>query len=90
MNYRVVWKKDALKQLAEAWNAATDRQAVTTAADRVDSLLGRSPAELGESRSRSRRILFEPPLVLVFEILEGDKKVRVVHVRLRERPSPGG
>lgn len=80
MNYTVVWQPTAQNQLADIWVNATDQAAVTRASAQVDALLGRSPDQVGEARSANRRVLFEPPLVVTFEIIEDDKQVRVLRV----------
>jgi hypothetical protein len=53
---------------------------VTRAADRIDALLAYSPAVVGESRTPGERVLFEPPLVVTYEIIEDDKRVNVMRV----------
>jgi plasmid stabilization system protein ParE len=87
VNYTVVWKPTAQGELATAWVNAKDRSAVTRAADQIDSLLGFAPNQVGESRSAGRRVLVVPPLVVTFEVIEDDIQVRVLRVRLRERPT---
>ena len=86
MNYTVVWQPTAEQQLATAWVDASDRGAVTRAAERIDTLLGLAPNQVGESRDAGRRILVVSPLVVTYEVVEDDKLVRVLRVRLRERP----
>jgi hypothetical protein len=49
MTFTVIWKPKAELALAELWNSAQDRQAVTESADAMDSLLRTSPLEVGES-----------------------------------------
>jgi len=43
MKYTVIWKPDAHAELASIWNASTNRQAVTDAADKIDQFLTSSP-----------------------------------------------
>ena len=81
MSYSVVWTVFALDQLAEVWTGATDRNAVTAASHRLDRLLGRDPRNQGESRETDTdRTMFDSPLGVDFEIVEDDKKVRVLRV----------
>lgn len=68
MNFIVIWLPNAEDQLATLWTSATDRSAVTAAAHRVDQRLGRDPAHAGEERPPGRRILFDPPLGVVYEV----------------------
>lgn len=43
MKYTVEWTVDALNQLAQAWMAALDREAITTASHDLDEELERDP-----------------------------------------------
>jgi len=81
MIYEVNWIPDAEKDLAEIWLAAPDRNAVTRAAHLLDEALLRNPLAAGESRqSTVRRIAFEFPLGIEFEVIVDDQKVRVLAV----------
>lgn len=81
MRYTVDWTRDALRQLADIWTNATDRTAVTAASHRLDNELMRDPKNLGESRNASvNRTTLAMPLGIEFEVIEDDKKVRVVRV----------
>lgn len=77
MSYTVDWSRRAQDELADLWTNATDRGAITAAADEIDRLLSRDPLGQGESRSGNRRILFEPPLSALYRV---DPKRRVVSV----------
>jgi hypothetical protein len=81
MRYTVVYKPSAEQELAQSWMAAPDRQAVTEAANRVDALLATDPLGCGESRSGATRVLFEPPLMVFYEVREEDRLVEVLKVR---------
>ncbi len=78
--YTVRWKRSARDQLAELWMQAPDRNAVTDAANQIDSLLERSPEQQGESRPGGRRILILLPLAVLFRVNEQDKIVAVLKV----------
>jgi plasmid stabilization system protein ParE len=81
MKYTVRWVPIAEQELAAIWLASADREAVTRAAHRLDQRLRTTPFSLGESRQSSlSRIAFEPPLAIEFEVIEDDKKVRVLAV----------
>lgn len=80
MKYTVVYVPSAEDQLAEIWMAATDREAVTVASDRIDRTLADDPVDAGESRPDGYRVLIELPLVVYFHILEADRMVRVLRV----------
>jgi hypothetical protein len=77
MTYTVVWIKSALDELAELWNNASDRQAVTDAANSIDSILKSNPVDYSESREENLRILFVPPLAALFEISDADRMITV-------------
>jgi hypothetical protein len=83
MRYTVVWLSSAQNRLASLWtNAdASDRPAITSAANRIDQQLAHDPASAGESRSQGRRLLFVLPLAVVFKVYEPDRKVVVLSVR---------
>jgi plasmid stabilization system protein ParE len=80
MKFTVIWTPKAEQALAALWLDATDRQSVTGAANRIDRLLRLDPESQGESRRRGVRILFEPPLGALFEVVLQDGLVRVLHV----------
>jgi plasmid stabilization system protein ParE len=80
MNYTVVWKPEAERRLADLWLAASDRAAVTRAANRIDQLLQTNPDQQGESRGRGRRILIEAPLGILFVVKPADRIVQVLTV----------
>ncbi len=58
MNFTVIWRRQALAELAAIWNSAANRNAVTAASDRIDRLLELDPMNAGESRDGSDRIVF--------------------------------
>ena len=81
MKYTVLWKPSVKQRLAEIWINAQDRNAVSAAANAIDSLLKVNPSVQGESRSDGSRILILPPLAVVFEANEDDRLVYVLSVR---------
>jgi hypothetical protein len=80
MRYDVQWKPTAQQQLAHLWIDAVDKDAVTTAADTVDSALERDPDNLGESRSGVNRVVFEGPLGFSFDVDPVQRTVVVLWV----------
>jgi plasmid stabilization system protein ParE len=89
MKYTVLWTRNAEDKLARIWTTATDRDPVSTAANAIDTALGRSAADCGESRTGDRRNLYEPPLAVIFRVFEADRKVLVLNVwRYTRRPKP--
>ena len=85
--YTVGWVRSALNDLADIWNQADagDRAAISSAANRIDRILNRTPNDQGESRPKGRRVLIESPLVVIFEIVEQDRFVKVLQVRRRKK-----
>jgi plasmid stabilization system protein ParE len=81
MTFTVIWKPSAESKLAAIWNEATDRHAVTSAANAIDALLRAAPESSGESRDGMTRILIVAPLVVVYEVREDDRQVLVLSVR---------
>jgi hypothetical protein len=66
--------------LAELWVQATDRQAITQAANAIEVHLQRHPDTCGESRAGNRRLLIEPPLAVLYTVRAQDRKVTVLDV----------
>ena len=90
------WKPDAEKALAELWNDARDRAALTEASAAIDAALTGDPTGVGESRFsqdfvRSHRvdlrIAFFDPLMIVFGLSVPQRSVTVASVA-RTRPGP--
>ena len=77
MTYTVLWGASAERGLAEIWMNAGDRQAVTDAADAIDSLLHTVPMEVGESRIANVRILIVSPLSVYYDVHQEDRRVAV-------------
>lgn len=89
MTFRVEWIDTALKELASMWLAANSRtrKRITKAAHEIDLQLAQDPLQVGESRPRGRRVLFEAPLGVTYRVDNG--VVTVLHVwRFRERKLP--
>ncbi len=80
MNYTVAWSRDAINQLTLVWLAAANRNAVTQAAHRLEEALAQQPY-IGRRRNSSvNRTVTDSPLGIDFEIIEDDKKVRIIRV----------
>jgi len=70
-----------LDELAAAWLESADRKAVTEASYAIERALTSDPFSYGINRTTPLlRIAYEPPLGVEFEIIEDDKKVRVLRV----------
>jgi mRNA-degrading endonuclease RelE of RelBE toxin-antitoxin system len=80
VRYTVTWKPEAERRLAELWLNATDRTAITRAANEIDRRLQTNPDQEGESRSDGRRLLLVKPLAVIFEVVPDDRIVYVLTV----------
>jgi plasmid stabilization system protein ParE len=89
VKFTVIWSFAALNELAEIWLRASDRQAITDAAEAIDQLLEADPIVVGESRDGGRRILINPPLVVIFNVSVESGAVVVVRVRCSRREASG-
>lgn len=74
-NYTVYWSRRAHDALAEFWLEVDDRNAI--AANRIDRLLDRDPANTGSDLHEGFRSLCIPPLRVVYEIRESDRSVEI-------------
>ena len=78
MNYEVDWDTLSEGELATAWLAFPDRNAVTRAAAWLDRQLATSPLTTGHPRTSTvHRVAYRTPLGIEFEVIEDDKKVIV-------------
>jgi hypothetical protein len=80
MKYTVLWAREAERHLATLWTESEHRQAITEAANAIDKQLLHDPERIGESRPDGTRILFVPPLGVLFSIKELDFTVSVLTV----------
>jgi hypothetical protein len=67
---------NALYQLAEIYLDAADTNAVSQASNAIDSKLATDPLSQG-IESGPERILFQPPLGVVFEVKPKDRLVSI-------------
>jgi len=81
VNYALEWTARAVNQLAAVWLAAADQLPVTQAAHRLELALTQHPFAIGIARGSSvSRTVTDFPLGIDYEIIEDDKKVRVLRV----------
>ena len=62
------------------WVAATDRNEITRAHNRIDKALGRDPKSAGQELSEGLWKIDDPPLLAFYEINDVHKAVRVTDV----------
>ena len=81
MNYRVVIRRRLADHIHTVAFLATelggDGLALTRAADEIILALSDNPAELGESREGSERVIIVHPLTAIYEVFEPEKVVMV-------------
>jgi hypothetical protein len=89
MNYRVIWRNAATRQLTEhfanAMQRGEDTAAITRAVATLDQRFQGNPASVGESRSGGERIAIQAPLSVYFEVHDEERIVIVLSVRYRRR-----
>jgi plasmid stabilization system protein ParE len=85
--YTVTWLESARAHLAQIWVDASDRQAVTAAANTIDTDLARDPGNKGTAVSEGLRSLYVPPLHVLYSVREPDCLVEVASVRRDDKPS---
>jgi hypothetical protein len=87
---RVRWEKRALNELAMFWTQSDSagRRAITAATQKVEQRLRVNPRSEGESRSRGRRITFEPPMGVTFRVEADGRTVSVLQLRLFGKRKP--
>jgi hypothetical protein len=87
MKFRVVWTPTAERELTALWLASRRRHLVTAAAHQADEVLAGDPKNVGESRDANKRIMFIPPLIVEFEVVDSEQTVFVRAVR-EQRSGP--
>ena len=79
MRYTVVWLPSAEEELANIWNGAVDRQAVSRIADEIEVLLRTSSqARGGNGEGTHAFTIF--PLAVILEVSPDDRKVTILEV----------
>jgi hypothetical protein len=79
MTFTVVWKKSAEDSLAELWvHHEHYRDALSDAANQIDSLLRVDPQAKGKPYIAQSRMLLVPPLGILFRVHEADRLVRIL------------
>ena len=88
MNFTVEWLDEALQQLAAIWVDADDPAAVTAASHRLEQSIRADPLGAGESRDGDDRVVFDPPLALLYRVYPQQRSALVVSVGWSRRPGP--
>jgi len=81
--FTVDWSDGAIDDLADSWNRAPDRKAVTVAENVIEQRLARDPVGNADYMKEGLYRLYEPPL-LVFDTVDTvQRSVEVVQVEYR-------
>jgi hypothetical protein len=80
MNYRVVWNRKALRELAAIWTRASNRTAVSVAANYIERSLILDPHRQGVPYGRRNRKTFVSPLSVEYLINDRDQSVTILRV----------
>jgi hypothetical protein len=84
MNWTVIWLDESLQQLAgvtaTAWGTPVST-AIVRAMARIELLIETDPTHAGESRDGHRRIAFEWPVTVEFEVHAEQRTAIVTRVR---------
>jgi hypothetical protein len=80
MIFTVTWSAAAVQMLADIWNKATDRNAITVATNEIDAELRIDPDTVGHATVGAIREWIHRPLGVEFEVIEPDRIVNVLSV----------
>jgi hypothetical protein len=81
MRYTLLWRPIAERQLIDLWsNFPAERSDLTRAVDEVERLLRDDPSVKGRPFGVSR-VLIKPPIIVLFSVDEGDKKVKIMWIK---------
>ena len=83
--FTVVWTDQALRHLTNIWMGAANPAAVTAAAHTIDQELARDAPTKGVVWKGAFRMLACPPLSAMFTVVEPDRQVHVITVRLDDQ-----
>ncbi|MDZ4688618.1 MAG: hypothetical protein SH850_26390 [Planctomycetaceae bacterium] len=80
--FTLVWDELAIDELAEIWESAKDRRAITRASAQIDGLLKATGQQAGIEIQEGLRSLTVLPLRVIFTASAEDCLVTVYRVRL--------
>lgn len=78
----VVWVTDAESELTELWLLSKSRNQISQASQSIDATLREHAGSVGVVLSEGLKAHDEPPLRVLFEILDDDQMVRILKVKL--------
>ena len=80
MNYTVTWVSSCKARCCESSSVGPTAERLSSALDRIGSILAREGPAAGESRDQYLRILFALPLAVIFSVEESDRTITVRRV----------
>jgi hypothetical protein len=83
MRFTVTWLPDAQNELADIWNCASNKRAVSAAANHIDHQLKDDPQNKADFLDPDWMYV-SPPLGVVLQIIEDDRRVEITQVWFRE------
>ena len=87
MMYRIVWKRDAVRELAAITVAASNRGAITTAVNVAERTLMRDPLNSGKAFGRRIRRCFVTPLTVEYAVNGARAEVTITGVLWGDKTS---
>ena len=75
MSYQVIFAPQVNRDLVDLWVESDQQREITLAVDSLVRRLRASPTAVGESRNANRRVAFEWPVGIAFEIDEESRQV---------------
>ena len=85
MIFTVMWRQQAIEELARVWMVTADRQRLSDAVSRIDAALRLNPEVKGVD-FYGDRLLVVAPLAVVFMIREEDRIVEVLQTLASPAP----
>jgi len=82
VTFILIWRESSLQELAKAWLASKDRNAVVHAANDIDHVLEVFPNSSGVAVFDTVREYARPPLAVEYEVDEANRIVHVISVWL--------
>jgi hypothetical protein len=86
VSFRVIFVPQANRDLVDLWIESDQQQQMTTAVDHLVKQLQSNPSEVGEARSANRRVAFQSPIGIAFEVDQALQQVTVYQLWVTTKP----
>lgn len=83
MDYLVSWPPATVERLMEIHAAARswrDTAAINDALTVIENVFRQRPLHSGESREGRRRVLYQPPIYVIYDVYQDERSVSVVDI----------